>query len=455
MKEKKKRLKSEMKGKKTVKDIKPAASTEVSKEELEAQIVSLRKELDREKKQCTYFQLERDKIHSFWEISKEQLYDVKRELSKKCEEIEQAEESHNLEIRAYKQKVKHLLYEHQLSITELREEGEVSNKLLQKEYEALKGDLQKDVKNLKVKLKEEELSYKSLIRNLKLNHSKEMTDIRTYFEQLLQDMEAKYKTKMEALSQQADIRRTTEIEMMEKRKNSQIRELIQDQEKTQTDIKAYYKDIVSSSLARIKALKEGERDMKEMVQKLKSEVAKVLREKKQLTEPLRIVSEEASVLRKQVTDHSADKHLLEKVRARLKVAEKEICDRKFEISLLEEKISTVQQERDGLYQGFQKAIQEVKQKKGIKSIVKKKKTLLKEDLGRLQTEGNFSKLFQVRNFLGIPGVNHSLEVMMPQHLNWVRTVEAIRLLIYFLIAYVLVVFLLHHPSSVELLLVDR
>ncbi|XP_049331237.1 dynein regulatory complex subunit 4-like [Astyanax mexicanus] len=375
------------KGKKTVKDIKPAASTEVSKEELEAQIVSLRKELDREKKQCTYFQLERDKIHSFWEISKEQLYDVKRELSKKCEEIEQAEESHNLEIRAYKQKVKHLLYEHQLSITELREEGEVSNKLLQKEYEALKGDLQKDVKNLKVKLKEEELSYKSLIRNLKLNHSKEMTDIRTYFEQLLQDMEAKYKTKMEALSQQADIRRTTEIEMMEKRKNSQIRELIQDQEKTQTDIKAYYKDIVSSSLARIKALKEGERDMKEMVQKLKSEVAKVLREKKQLTEPLRIVSEEASVLRKQVTDHSADKHLLEKVRARLKVAEKEICDRKFEISLLEEKISTVQQERDGLYQGFQKAIQEVKQKKGIKSIVKKKKTLLKEDLGRLQTEG--------------------------------------------------------------------
>ena len=53
-----------------------------------------------------------DKIHSFWEISKQELDDVKAELRNKDREMEELEERHQVEIKVYKQKVKHLLYEH-------------------------------------------------------------------------------------------------------------------------------------------------------------------------------------------------------------------------------------------------------------------------------------------------------------------------------------------------------
>uniref|UniRef100_A0A8B9RH84 Growth arrest-specific 8 n=1 Tax=Astyanax mexicanus TaxID=7994 RepID=A0A8B9RH84_ASTMX len=197
---------------------------------LEAQIVSLREELDRERKKCNYFRLERDKIHGFWEISKERLDDFKCELSNKYKKIEEAEESHKLEIK-------------QLSITELRAEGEVSNKLLLKKHEDLESDLRKDVQNLKVKLKETELSNKNLIKSVKLKHNEEMTDIRTYFEQLLQDIEAKYENKMVALRQEEDIRRMNEIEMIEQRDNL-IKSVKLKHNEEMTDIRTYFEQLL-------------------------------------------------------------------------------------------------------------------------------------------------------------------------------------------------------------------
>uniref|UniRef100_A0A8B9KW32 Growth arrest-specific 8 n=1 Tax=Astyanax mexicanus TaxID=7994 RepID=A0A8B9KW32_ASTMX len=252
------------------------ASTKMLKKLLEAQIVSLREELDRERKKCNYFRLERDKIHGFWEISKERLDDFKCELSNKYKKIEEAEESHKLEIK-------------QLSITELRAEGEVSNKLLLKKHEDLESDLRKDVQNLKVKLKETELSNKNLIKSVKLKHNEEMTDIRTYFEQLLQDIEAKYENKMVALRQEEDIRRMNEIEMIEQRDNL-IKSVKLKHNEEMTDIRTYFEQLLQDIEAKYENKMEN-------VKRLKSEMAKVLRENKQLTEPLRMATEECNYFR--------------------------------------------------------------------------------------------------------------------------------------------------------------
>lgn len=83
----------------------------------------LREELDREREERNYFQLERDKVTTFWEITKRQLEERKAELRNKDREMEEAEERHQVEIKVYKQKVKHLLYEHQNNIAELKAES--------------------------------------------------------------------------------------------------------------------------------------------------------------------------------------------------------------------------------------------------------------------------------------------------------------------------------------------
>lgn len=70
--------------------------------QLEEHIVRLREELDREREERNYFQLERDKIHTFWEITKRDLDDKKAELRNRDREIEEAEERHQAEIKVQK-----------------------------------------------------------------------------------------------------------------------------------------------------------------------------------------------------------------------------------------------------------------------------------------------------------------------------------------------------------------
>lgn len=75
-------------------------------------MVRLREELDREREERNYFQLERDKVNTFWEITKRQLEERKAEIRNKDREMEDAEERHQVEI-----KVRLLKYNNYLSLS--------------------------------------------------------------------------------------------------------------------------------------------------------------------------------------------------------------------------------------------------------------------------------------------------------------------------------------------------
>merc|ERR1739848_828166 len=100
-----------------------ASVDDMPKEQLVDHINRFRVELDREREERNYFQLERDKISTFWEITRRQLEQSKAQLRNKDREMEDAEERHQVEIKVYKQKVKHLLYENQQNISEIRGEA--------------------------------------------------------------------------------------------------------------------------------------------------------------------------------------------------------------------------------------------------------------------------------------------------------------------------------------------
>lgn len=70
--------------------------------------------------------------------------------------------------QVYKQKVKHLLYEHQNNLTELRTEGTVSMKLAQKDHRAQELELRRDMRSLKVELKEQELANEVVVKGLRM-----------------------------------------------------------------------------------------------------------------------------------------------------------------------------------------------------------------------------------------------------------------------------------------------
>jgi hypothetical protein len=96
-----KKKKGSAKGKKaktpTIIDGVPAE--EMTKEQLQAHIDNMREELDRERSERNFFQLERDKVNTFWEISKQQLEEVRAEMRNKDREMEDMEEKHQVEIK--------------------------------------------------------------------------------------------------------------------------------------------------------------------------------------------------------------------------------------------------------------------------------------------------------------------------------------------------------------------
>lgn len=67
--------------------------------QLEEHIIRLREELDREREERNYFQLERDKIHTFWEITERQLEEVKAELKNLDKDLEEDEGRHQVDIK--------------------------------------------------------------------------------------------------------------------------------------------------------------------------------------------------------------------------------------------------------------------------------------------------------------------------------------------------------------------
>ncbi|XP_059849039.1 dynein regulatory complex subunit 4 [Hypanus sabinus] len=349
------------------------STEDMSKEQLEEHIVRLREELDREREERNYFQLERDKIHTFWEITKRQLEEKKSELRNKDREMEDAEERHQVEIKVYKQKVKHLLYEHQNNLAEVKIENTVALKLDQKEHHDQERHLVNDMRNLKLELREQELSNENMVKTLKLKNDEEITRLWSDFEKQIEDIEAKYQKKMDMLREEMELKRKTEIHEIEERKNSQINALMKNHEKAFSDIKNYYNDITLNNLALINSLKEQVEEMKAKEERMGNEMADLRIQNKHLTEPLQKAREEVARLTKLLANYEKDKGFLTLARAKLKMMDKEMKQFRWEYEVLEQRFCKVQEERDQLYKKFEKAIQEVQQKTGLKNIILEQK----------------------------------------------------------------------------------
>ncbi|XP_041455315.1 dynein regulatory complex subunit 4-like [Lytechinus pictus] len=349
------------------------STEEMSKEQLEEHITRLREELDREREERNYFQLERDKVNTFWEITKRQFEESKAGLRNKDREMEDAEERHQVEIKVYKQKVKHLLYEHQNNISELKAESAVALKLAQDDNRSSEGDLRKDKRNLKVSLKEQELAHEDIIKDLKMKNDELVTNLRADFEREAREIEAKYERKMRSLREELELRRKTEIHEIEERKNSQINTLMRNHEKAFSDIKNYYNDITLNNLALINSLKEQVEEMKKKEERMEKHMNEIQAENRRLKEPLEKAREEVAELTRQLANYEKDKASLASAKARLKIMDKEYKDLQWEHDVLEQRFEQLQSERDELYAKFVKAIHEVQQKSSFKNLLLEKK----------------------------------------------------------------------------------
>lgn len=366
--------KGKAKGKnKTPTVIEGISTEEMTKEQLEEHIVNIREELDREREERNYFQLERDKINTFWEITKRQLDEKKAELRNKDREMEDSEERHQVEIKVMKQKVKHLLYEHQNNLAQLKSEAQLELKINNEMNDDSQSGLRGDKRHLKISMKEQELSHEDVIRNLKKSHDSFITNLREEFQNQAKEIEDKYEKKLKQLRDELDIRRKTEIHEIEERKNQQINTLMRNHEKAFSDIKNYYNDITLNNLSLINTLKTEIEDIKKQRERLEKQMAEILAENKKLVEPLQKANEQVSDLQRQLLSYDKDKALLASTKGRLKETEENYSKLEWEHEVFNQRYDNTVKERDDLYKKFVKAIHDVQQKSNLKNLLLEKK----------------------------------------------------------------------------------
>ncbi|CAH8577845.1 unnamed protein product [Heterobilharzia americana] len=337
------------------------STAEMTKEELEEHIIRLREELEREREERNYFQLERDKVNTFWEISKQQLEDRSSELRNKEREMEESEERHQLELKVYKQKVKHLLYEHQNHISELKADSATAIRINQEENAQVQGLLRQDQENLKVKLRETQFSSEENVRTLKKKHENEMHEIRKDFERKMEEQKRIYVKNTKELRERLDLQRKNELHETEERKNNHINALMRSHEKSYAEMKNYYNDITLNNLALINTLKEQLEERKKNEERLERRATEIAAENRRLVEPLNKAREENNEMKRQMTNYE---------RIRLYLKKKHI---EWKYDILEQRFKQIETERDDLYAKFVLAIQEVQQKCGLKNILLEKR----------------------------------------------------------------------------------
>lgn len=89
-------------------------------------------------------------------------------IRNKDRQIEEEREKNNDELKFYKQKVKHLQYEHQNDLTECKAEAMVSLKKAQDDHTEQERELLRDKRNLKRQEREQEIIHQEQVKSASL-----------------------------------------------------------------------------------------------------------------------------------------------------------------------------------------------------------------------------------------------------------------------------------------------
>ncbi|XP_029987142.1 dynein regulatory complex subunit 4 [Sphaeramia orbicularis] len=351
---------------------------EMTKEQLEEHIARLREELDREREERNYFQLERDKIQTFWDITERQLKEAKAELTNLDRDVDEDQKHHQIETKVYKQKMKHLLCEHQNTVCELSADGLASSEVMQTKKTELENEIHDKIMSIRVDIQERD--NESLVKETEKKHEDEIHKTRESLEKKFREVEDKYKRKLELLREELDNKRKSEICEREEHWNKHIATIMEVHKKALNKAREFINSTEKELDLNISLKKEIENENMKLKQKEK-DLTSVLQDNKHLAECLSKVKEETFQIEKQM------KHSMSKLRNNERFKERQLNNLMREHELLKNKFREIQQEGDELSKSFTRSFQKLQQKTDVKNIqLEKKLNSLTDTVEKTQTQ---------------------------------------------------------------------
>jgi DNA repair exonuclease SbcCD ATPase subunit len=306
-----------------------------------------------------YFQLERDKIHKFWDISRKELEDLKMKLLQSDHELEDHEGKHQVELQVYKQKVRHLMYEHRMQVQAIRQHSDEDIRAATEEHQKAMLTLRQQKQDIHQHITSAEDDHDDKVADVRGNHHRTFhTTNPLRYERNLQQTKEKYEQKISTLRDELELRRRAELHDIEEKKNEHINKLIQRHETAFAEMKAYYNQITSNNLELIRSLKEEIANMKRNDEHNETLMFDIERENQHLNEPLEIAKREVAELQQQLHNYEKDKLSLRNTRSRLRALHSDYALLQEEHEKLQSRYGKVQGDRDDLVGKFEAALRD-------------------------------------------------------------------------------------------------
>ncbi|XP_074552347.1 dynein regulatory complex subunit 4 [Halichoeres trimaculatus] len=343
------------------------STEEMSPDQLEEHIVRLREELDREREERSYFQLERDKIKAFWEIRKGNLKERKAELRNMERERREEQERHRMEISVYKQKLKHVMSEQHNTQSELKIDDVASSSLLQHQHTESELALRGEVHSLQEDFRKKMFENAKRIKEMKLKHQVELMELTKDNEMKIREQAEKDQRQLQSELEAQKKKHQAEILRMEDGYRSLVETLVREQkleleQATQDHLRA-----CNQKAQELKSKRALSNFRKDLVKEEKKVLAAQL-ENQRLQQSLQEVQQKIPELLKEREENNQAKAEMLKSRARQKVTEKELRDLSMEHELLLQAFEKVGQERDELLKKQTEAILDIQQRSGLKEL---------------------------------------------------------------------------------------
>jgi hypothetical protein len=326
-----------------------------------------------EDKYFNEFQQQREKLNYFWIVEKKKLEDKRAELRNKERELQDLEEKHQVEIKIYKQRLKHLLNEHQNEISLRKTEAEMAVKMSQDDNRETELDMRGDKRSMNLSIKDMELSHEEFIRSLKREQDQKITSLRHEFERKANEVQKTFDTGIRKMREDLDKARREEIKAIEDRKAVMIEKLMAEHSKAFTDIKNYYNDITHNNLDYIKSLKEEVKELEVEERKDKQRLLEKQQDIKKLTAPLKRKQEELKQLEVEYQHYDKEKDEMRRVKSSLGTVEGGQTGNVWEYETLFQRFQDLKKERDELKEQLFASMFDVKQKSAFRGLLLEKK----------------------------------------------------------------------------------
>ncbi|KAJ0051204.1 hypothetical protein NL108_015968 [Boleophthalmus pectinirostris] len=345
------------------------STEEMNKDQLEEHIVRIREEMDREREEKSYFQLERDRIQSLWESGLRDLDRVQTELNQRRRERDEAEERHRLEINVYKQKLKQVLSEQHRLVSELKTDQIQTQNQTKNQNSDQELNLVQETSRLETRLTEKKHLSEKNLKSLELKQQVELMELMNDYDRKVRDLEQRFRVVSSCLGQEQEKRLQQEVQEVEEASKKKIRDLQMEQQRLLRATEENYNNLSSRLETEQRELREQQLELRAQLSRVQKKLTEAQSENIRLKEDLEKAQSLLPDLRRRLEQSLKDRELEKKGREREKQLEKELRALKMEKTLLQQAFEKVERERDQLKDAQLMLELEVQRRNGLKEAL--------------------------------------------------------------------------------------